>query len=182
MPQARPCIVLLRGINMPKRNRIAMPVLRDVLAGAGFGNVRTYVQSGNVVLSTAKSPAVVAGECGALIASRFGLDIKVVVRTREELAEVVRRNPFDKIANNPKRYQVCFLSAELDPKVVAKLAAAAVDPERLEVIGREVYAWHPEGINRSPLWEILAGPKLGVTATSRNWTTVTTLLAMANQK
>jgi uncharacterized protein (DUF1697 family) len=174
-------IVLLRGINMPKRNRIAMPALRDVLAGAGFGDVRTYVQSGNLVLTTRKSPSSVAGECSRLIADRFGLDIKVVVRTSDELAEVVRRNPFANIVDNPKRYQVCFLSAELDPKVVAKLSAAAHEPERFEVIGREVYAWHPEGINRSPLWLMLAGPKLGVTATSRNWTTVTTLLAMATE-
>ena len=172
-------IVLLRGINMPRRNRIAMPALRDALGRAGFGDVETYVQSGNVVLSSRKSSATVARECAASIAREFGLEIKVVVRTGDEMAEVVRRNPLATIADNPKRYQVCFLSGELDARVVSKLSASAVEPERLVIVGREVYAWHPEGINRSPVWLMLAGPGLGVTATSRNWTTVTTLAAMA---
>src|SRR5439155_20453 len=80
------------------------------------------------------------------------------------------------VATNPKRYQVSFLEAELDAGTVRKLEEARVDSERLAVIGREVYAWHPEGAARSRLWNLLAGKALGVTATARNWTTVTKLL------
>jgi len=65
-------------------------------------------------------------------------------------------------------------------RTASRLEAAAVAPERLVVSGRELYAWHPEGIARSKLWALLAGRKLGVTATARNWTTVTNLLAMAD--
>ncbi len=173
-------IVLLRGINIGPRNRIAMPALRDLLTGAGFDEVRTYVQSGNIVLSTRRTPDGTARTCEELIASELALDIPVVVRTRDELAEVVRRNPLADAARDPKRYQVSFLAAEPDPKALEQLAALAVEGERMEAIGREIYAWHPDGIARSKLWAGLAGKGLGVKATARNWTTVTTLLEMAD--
>jgi uncharacterized protein (DUF1697 family) len=173
-------IVLLRGINLGSRNRVAMPALRELLAGAGFEDVRTYVQSGNVVLETTRKPAGVARACEKLIAAELGLDVAVVVRTRDELAEVVRRNPLGKVVKNPKRYQVSFLESEPDPKVVEKMTGLAAGGERVEAIGREIYAWHPEGVARSKLWADLAGKGLGTKATARNWTTVTTLLEMAD--
>ncbi len=174
-------IVLLRGINLGSRNRIAMAELRETLVDAGFDDVRTYVQSGNVVLSSGKSPKQVARVCEQRIAARFGLDIAVVARTRDELAAVVERNPLEKVAVNPKRYQVSFLAGELDPDTIQKIEAAAIAPEQVAVLGREIYAWHPEGVGRSKLWTFLAGPRLGVTATARNWTTVTTLLGIADE-
>jgi len=173
-------IVLLRGINIGPRNRVAMPALRELLTGAGFADVRTYVQSGNVVLETRRKPAAVGKACEKLIAAELGLEIAVVVRTRAELAEVVGRNPLGDIADEPKRYQVSFLESEPDPKAVEKVSALAVDGERMEAIGREIYAWHPDGVARSKLWAGLAGKGLGVKATARNWTTVTALLAMAD--
>jgi uncharacterized protein (DUF1697 family) len=174
-------IVLLRGINIGPRNRIAMPALREALAGAGFADVRTYVQSGNVVLDSRAKPDNLARRCERLIADSFGLDIAVVVRTRDELAEAVRRDPLGDIADNPKRYQVSFLSEALGDHEVSKLADLAVGGEQLVAIGRELYAWHPAGAARSKLWAALAGRALGVTATARNWTTVTALLAMADE-
>jgi uncharacterized protein (DUF1697 family) len=158
-----------------------MSELRGLLASAGFDDVRTYLQSGNVVLSSNASPAKVARTCEQQIAGGFGVDIRVVVRKRDELAEVVQRNPLGEVAVNPKRYQVSFLAAEPDPEAVRKLAAAVVPPEQLAVIGRELYAWHPDGIARSRLSTLLAGRGLGVTATARNWTTVTSLLAIADE-
>jgi uncharacterized protein (DUF1697 family) len=174
-------IVLLRGINLGSRNRVAMPALRELLTGAGFEDVRTYVGSGNVVLETRRTPAAVEKACEKLIAAELGLDIAVVVRTRDELAEVVRRNPLGDVADNPKRYQVSFLASKPPRAVAEKLAGLAVDGERMEVIGREIYAWHPDGVARSKLWAGLAGKGLGVKATARNWTTVTTLLQMADR-
>jgi uncharacterized protein (DUF1697 family) len=174
-------IVLLRGINLGSRNRIAMPALRELLAGAGFDDVRTYVQSGNVVLGSRRKPASVAKACEELIAAELGLDIAVVVRTRDELAEVVRRNPLGDVADNPKRYQVSFLESKPDAKALEQVSALAVDGERMEAIGREIYAWHPDGVARSKLWAGLAGKGLGMKATARNWTTVTALLSMADE-
>jgi uncharacterized protein (DUF1697 family) len=174
-------VVLLRGVNLGATNRIAMPELREALADAGFDGVRTYLQSGNVVLSSRMSTERVALTCRQQIADRFGLEIDVVVRTRDQLAEVVRRDPLGKVAANPKRYQVTFLASKLARDVVRKLEAAAVEPELLVVSGREVYAWHPDGIARSRLSAALAGRGLGVVATARNWTTVTKLLALADE-
>jgi uncharacterized protein (DUF1697 family) len=173
-------IVFLRGINLGSRNRIGMAELRDALEGAGFDEVRTYLQSGNVVLSSKAAPATVARRCEAAIAARFGLEIAVVARTRDELEAVVRRNPLGAVAKDPKRYQVSFLGAEPDPALVDKLAATAAAGERFEVIGREIYAWHPAGVARSKLWTLLAGKGLGVTATARNWTTVEKVLVLAD--
>ena len=159
-----------------------MPKLREVLEEAGFGGVRTYVQSGNVVLESRASPETVARKAKRQIAERFGLDIDVVVRTRDELAEVVRRNPLGKVAKNPKRYQVSFLADEPDPEVVRKLEALAAPGERLIADGREIYAWHPDGVARSKLWAALAGRGVGGAATARNWTTVTKLLELADSE
>jgi uncharacterized protein (DUF1697 family) len=174
-------VVLLRGINLGSRNRIAMPKLRRLLEEAGFDDVRTYLQSGNVVLSTAKKADEVARTCKREIAKRLGLDIEVVVRTRAELAKVVQRDPLGKVAKNQKRYQVSFLAGKPGADVKRKLAAAAVEPEQFAVSGREIYAWHPEGVARSKLWALLGGRDLGVVATSRNWTTVTKLLELAEE-
>jgi uncharacterized protein (DUF1697 family) len=174
-------IVLLRGINLGSRNRIAMPALRDALEAEGFDHVRTYVQSGNVVLSSDAKPDAVARTVERMINEHFGLDIAVVIRTRDELAEVVKRNPLGDVAEDPKRYQVSFLAQELEADVIEKLNAVAAESERLVAIGRELYAWHPNGVARSKLWGRLAGKGLGVTATARNWTTVTALLEMADE-
>jgi len=172
-------IALLRGINLGSRNRISMPELRELLIESGFEDVRTYLQSGNVVLSSGATPTRLARELQNLIAERFDLQIAVVVRTRAELAKVAKRNPLAEVATNPKRYQVSFLERKLAPAVVRKLEAAVTPPEQLVTSGREVYAWHPEGVARSRLWTLLAGRDLGVTATSRNWTTVTKLVELA---
>lgn len=174
-------IILLRGVNLGPRNRVAMPALRELLASAGYGDVRTYLQSGNVVLSSETPPERLAAECRRHISEAFGLQIAVVARTRDELAEVVQRNPLGDVATNPKRYQVSFLEAELDQRIVDELAGVASESERFVAFGRELYAWHPEGVARSRLWARLAGSGLGVTATARNWTTVTSLLAMADE-
>jgi len=157
-----------------------MPQLRELLAAAGMSDVRTHLQSGSVVVTSDKPPDELAHTCERAVAQELGLDISVVARTRDELADVVARNPLADIAMNPKRYQVTFLDVELPPKVPEELAALAVDSERFVAIGRELYAWHPDGVARSKLWNRLAGKALGATATARNWTTVTALLEMAD--
>jgi len=173
-------VLLLRGINLGSRNRIAMPALRERLAEAGLDDVQTYLQSGNVVVTSDAAPDELARVGREAIAAGFGFDIEVVTRTRDEIAAVVERNPLGDVASNPKRYQVSFLSAEPEADLVSELEAIAADSERVAAIGREIYAWHPEGVARSKLWTRLAGKGLGVTATARNWTTVTNLLEMAD--
>jgi uncharacterized protein (DUF1697 family) len=172
-------VIMLRGINLGPTRRVPMADLRALLGEAGYEDVRTYVQSGNVVLESAAAPAELEREAATLISERFGFGVPVVVRTASELAAVVKLNPLGDVASDPRRYQVSFLTEEPPAEAVKALQAAAVEPERVAFHGREIYAWHPDGVARSKLWNALGGKGLGVTATARNWTTVTTLLEMA---
>jgi uncharacterized protein (DUF1697 family) len=179
MPRA---VVLLRGINIGGNNRVAMPRLRELLTARGFTDVATYVQSGNVVLGTELGPEALADSVSAAIADEFGLQIATVVRSGAELGAVVADNPLPEATADPKRFQVTFLSGDPRPDLEETLVPLADGDERVAVRGREIYAWHPGGVARSKLWAKL-GAKGGlgrdVQATSRNWTTVTTLLEMA---
>jgi len=172
-------VALLRGINIGPRNRIAMPALREALAEAGFEDVQTYVQSGNVVLTSRAKAETVRRQVGKVIADSFGLEIDVLVRTRADLDRIAEANPLKKVATNPKRYQVTFLESKLPAEKVRKLEELAAHGEQIVARGQEVYAWTPDGIARSRLWAKLAGTSLGVTATSRNWTTVEALRDLA---
>jgi uncharacterized protein (DUF1697 family) len=174
-------IALLRAVNLGSHKRVAMAQLRELLAALGYGDVRTYLQSGNVVLTSPASPERLERELEQQIAGELGLETRVLVRTRDELADVIERDPLAGVADNPRRYQVSFLSAEPDAEVVRELGGVDVAPERFVVSGREIYTWHPDGIQRSKLNKVLSDRRLGVIATARNWNTVTKLLALADE-
>jgi len=176
-------IALLRAVNLGPSRRIAMAELRALLSGLGYGAVRTHLASGNILLESNAAPGELARELEQHLADAFKLDVPVVVRSREELADVVTRNPLGRVASaDPRRYQVTFLSHAPPAELVARIDAAAIAPERVVVSAREVFAWHPDGIIGSPLAKLLAGPRLGVTATARNWNTVTALLRLADAR
>ena len=172
-------VLMLRGINLGPSRRVPMADLRALLHHAGYAGVRTYVQSGNVVLDATEEPAALQAAAGRLISDRFGFAVPVIARSRDELAAVVALNPLGEVAVDPKRYQVSFLSAAPPAEAVARLRAAAAGEEQVVAHGRELYAWHPDGVGRSKLAMAMADKRLG--ATARNWTTVTTLLAMADE-
>jgi uncharacterized protein (DUF1697 family) len=174
-------IALLRGINLGPHKRVSMPELRDLLTGLGYADVRTLLQSGNVVLTSPAAPAALERDLAEAIADGLGVESRVIVRTRDELAAVVELNPLGDVADDPKRYTVNFLSGEPDPDGVREIGAADVAPERFAAHGRELYTWHPDGIQRSPLVKLITERRLGVAATARNWNTVTKLLALADE-
>jgi uncharacterized protein (DUF1697 family) len=171
-------LVLLRGVNVGGRNKLPMAALRDALEAAGMREVQTYLQSGNVVLDDAGASGELALRCERLIAERFGLSIAVIVRTRAQLARVVRRDPLASGADQPKLYQVSFCASKPSAAAIEKVAARAVEGERIVAHGSEIYAWFPHGVGRSRLAAQLAKQDLGVVATARNWTTVTKLLEL----
>ncbi len=155
-----------------------MARLRAALESEGYEDVATLLQSGNVVVSSSRPADGLGSEVERLIAQRFGLDTRVVVRTGAELRRVVERNPLAEVVTNPKLYQVTFLEAALPKGLIERLEAAAVGGERVVCSGRELYAWHPDGVGRSKLAALMSGKRLGVTGTARNWTTVTRLLEL----
>lgn len=173
-------VALLRGINVGPHRRVAMADLRALMGRLDYGEVQTLLQSGNAVFAAEAPAEQVTRDLEQHIEADLGVHAEVVVRTAEELADVLARDPLGDVATDPKRYQVSFLSAEPDVTVARELAAQNFTPERCVLSGREIYAWHPDGINRSPLGKLLSGPRLGVTATARNWNTVTKLLTMVS--
>ena len=152
--------------------------LRDLLEGYGFDDVRTHLQSGNVLLSSPLPPRQLETKLEEQLAKGLGIEVRVLVRTRAELAEVVRRDPLGKLATNPSRYLVSFLSERLPAKVVRELEAAEIAPAQVVIDGRELYAWYPDGVQRAPLAKLLDDKRLGVVSTARNWNTVTKLLQL----
>ena len=171
-------IALLRGINLGPNRRVKMAELRELCERLGYTEVQTLLQSGNVVLETRKQPATVERELHKAIDEELGVDTLVIVRTRDELADVVAGKPFE--GADGKQLQVTFLDEELPKATAGEVEAAAAGAEQVVIRGREVYAWHPDGIQRSKLAALLASSKLGVTATARNWNTVEKLLEMAS--
>lgn len=164
-------VVLLRGVNVGRNRRLVMADLREQLAAHGFDNVRTHGQSGNVVLETTKRPRTLERELAAL------LGVDVLVRSAEELAGVVERDPLGKAGDNGSRHLVTFLGRAPTRSFAGELAVLADGGELVAVHGREVYTWHPHGLHASKLAKRLAAPQ-DEAATARNWNTVTKLLAL----
>ena len=155
-----------------------MGELRDLLEGHGYDDVRTHLQSGNVLLSSPLPPRQLEAKLEQQLTRGLGIEVRVLVRTRAELAAVVRRDPLGKVATNPSRYLVSFLSKRLPAKVARELEAAEIAPAQLVIDGRELYAWYPDGVQRAPLAKLLDDKRLGVVSTARNWNTVTKLLQL----
>jgi uncharacterized protein (DUF1697 family) len=157
-----------------------MAELRTVVGELGYADVRTHLQSGNVLLDVGvDSTEEVAGRVSAELSERFGFDIPVIARTADEIADVVAADLLGEVATDPTRYVVTFLDEAPDPRDVEKVPLKDYAPEQFAVRGREIYQWYPGGQQDSALVKALA--KAGVTSagTARNWRTVTRLAEMA---
>jgi uncharacterized protein (DUF1697 family) len=167
-------VALLRGINLGSRNRVAMQDLRALVEELGGEDVRTYLQSGNVVFG---GRALTAEAIAEAIHESLGVDVHVLVRSGAELGKVVRGNPFPKA--DPATLHVTFLAEAPDEARVKDLGERTFEPDEFEVAGREVYLRCPNGYGRSKLSNAFLEKQLGVPATTRNWKTVTALAELA---
>ena len=174
-------VVLLRGINVGSHRRIGMADLRELLAGHGYEDVRTHLQSGNVVLTSSLPADRLGTKLERELERGLGFKVEVIVRTRAELARVISHNPLAGVAKDPSRYLVTFLRAKPAAKLVRELRALDVAPEQIAVSGREVYSWHPGGFQSSPLAKLLSKTGVSTAGTNRNWRTVTKLLELADE-
>lgn len=172
-------VALLRGINVGGNNRIAMADLRALLAGLGYTDVATLLQSGNAVFTASEtSPAAVARAVEAAITKELGLTVRVVTRTGAEIDRVLAHSPLADVATDPSKHLVTFLSEAPDKAKVAAMDPADFAPELFVVKDREIYMWFPDGIRDAKLGRIAWDKRFGVVATGRNWNTVTKLAAM----
>jgi uncharacterized protein (DUF1697 family) len=173
-------IAMLRGINVGGNKRVTMDLLRSSFEGLGLQQVKTYIQSGNVVFSGAKSsPAALSKKIEKKIISEFGFSVAVICRTAEEILGTIEGNPFlNDPEVDPEKLHVAFLAEPAEPAALKKLADLTIAPDRSRGAGREVYFYFPNGVSQSSLWKHPLDRVLGVVTTMRNWRTVNTLHQM----
>jgi uncharacterized protein (DUF1697 family) len=144
-----------------------------------FTNVRTYLQSGNVVFDTNAADVVkIVTTIEKKLRQKFGFEVPVVLRTPEDLARILRANPFSARSNADYLY-VIFLSRPPDAKTVASLIMQKESAEEFKLVGREIFLYLPHGYGRTKLNNNAFEKKLSCAATTRNWKTVNALMAMA---
>jgi uncharacterized protein (DUF1697 family) len=173
-------IGLLRGINVGGHRSVGMTDLRTFLTKLGFDDVRSLLQSGNVVFgSRARTGAELERFLEAESLKRFGIEIDFFVRAPEEWKTMIRQNPFRKEAElDPARLVVMLLKSPPRPEDVAALQAAISGGEIVRAKGRHLYAFYPDGQGRSRLTNAVIERKLG-RCTGRNWNTVLKLALLA---
>jgi len=174
-------ILLLRGVNLGGHQLIRMETLKALCESLGLADVRTYIQSGNVVCQAAKrNPQKLCSELEDAIEKHSGFRPGVTARTAAEFRSVIQRNPFAGRADvAPNRLGVSFLAA--DPGDAAREAVRAMDvaPEELVIDGREMYIHFPNGMGVSKLPWTKIEKALKTRGTVRNWNTVEKLMQMA---
>lgn len=177
-------IALLRGVNVGGHRRFPMARQRALAEELGFKDVTVLLQTGNIVFADPGTPPEeTARTLEAGFAAGLGFPVQVMVRTRDDIAAAVDANPFPQAVPEPKTLHVMFLSDRpTDSSRLDALDPAAYPPDTFRLIDREIYLWCPNGTGRSKLAAAVtaAAPKLGVTATSRNWSTVNKLLDLAD--
>jgi uncharacterized protein (DUF1697 family) len=175
-------VALLRGINVGGKNTLPMCDLAAMFVEGGCTDVRTYIQSGNVVF--AATPGVVerlADDISRRIAKSFGYRVPVVVRTADELRQVVRGNPFLKSDADARSLHVAFLADLPDPGRIAALDPKRSPGDSFSMRGREIYLCLPNGVAGTKLSNAYFDSALATTSTLRNWRTVLKLLEMTQR-
>jgi len=167
-------VALLRGINVGGRGKLPMADLRAMAEGCGFRDVATYIQSGNVVFATTKTPAAAGKALAGAIAAGSAVKTVVVMRTAAQLDAVFDDSPFLARGEDPASLHVTFLGPGDSPSLPDDLERYA--PDEAIVVGSEVHLFMPDGLGRSKLAAKLAGRKGG--GTTRNWRTVSRLREM----
>lgn len=172
-------VALLRGVNLGGHNQVRMADLRALVESLGHRDVVTYINSGNVVF-TSGTPALDQAALAAAIEERIhaelGLRVAVLIRSPDELADVLAANPFPDA--EPARLLISFLRAEPSREAVTSAAAIPSGNDQFHVIGTTAYLHCPDGIGRSKLAAAL-GKRLEVDATARNLATVRKLIDLS---
>lgn len=163
-------IALLRAINVGGRSTVSMSDLRDMVTRLGFSNVKSLLNSGNLVFDSKKKPSQVEQLLEKECAKRLGCATDFFVRSADEVDAIVDANPFPREAkDDPGRLVVLFLKGEGD---AATLQEAIKGPEIARGKGKHIYIYYPDGQGRSKLTNALIEKTLGTRATARNWNTL----------
>ena len=173
-------VALLRGINLGGHKLIKMERLRASLGALGFEQVKTYIQSGNIVFNATKiSDNALSTKIADKIQSDFGHSVAVIVRTADEIKRAIANNPFLKNPGvDPTKLHVMFLSEPPAPSTLERLGTLVVKPDEFRSLGKELYFYLPNGVAESVVMKKPIDRVLAVTTTMRNWKTTNTIGAM----
>ena len=177
-------LALLRGINVSGHNMIKMEALKTTLEAIGFQNVQTYIQSGNVFVDSDDENASAVGfKIKQEIFKIFGHEVPIVVVNKEDLAVCFKNNPFlkDKDIDTKKLY-VAFVSTTLKSDNINDLKISQFKPDEASIDGNKIYIKYAVGAGKTRFDQKYIEKKLNVTATIRNWNTVTQLLKIYEEK
>lgn len=177
-------IAILRGINVSGRNKILMANLKQLFVSLSYGNVSTYIQSGNVIFTSPEtSTHIIASTISKTIAYEFGLNVPTLVLTGEQLAHSLNSMPYKSLDLETHGNKVLFTFLEQAPNPVnsAELLNYVKPPEQLSIIDKTVYLHCPNGYGKSKLSNAFIENKLGIKATTRNLKTVTKLVEMTSK-
>ncbi len=179
-------VALLRGINVGGKNMIKMETLRSLVTSLGFENVKSYINSGNLIFDF-RSPrvgkgvshdAALAAKIHDAIKTEFGLDISVMVRSMAEIGDLIKNNPFEGQFESDKYLHLFFLDSELSNEQERLLMENSSENERFAISGRSIYCCLKISILDSLVGKGFIDKKLKVAATGRNWRTVTKIAEM----
>jgi uncharacterized protein (DUF1697 family) len=185
----RTYVALLRGVNVGGNNKVPMAALRTALEADGFTRVRTYIQSGNVVIDASCTTSAKVGDRVAMvIQAEFGVAVPVITVDVPSLTSVVDDNPYP-LETDHRRLHAIFLPTAPEDVARTRLAALSAtfagqgSPDSITLIGSTLYLHTPDGFGTSDLAKALTtkGRIKELNGTARNWATVTTLLAMAQE-
>jgi uncharacterized protein (DUF1697 family) len=168
-------VAFLRGVNLGPNNKISMSALRAMAEDRGYTDVATYINSGNLIISSSKKAATVEREISNAIKDTFGRPIDVTVRTPAQLKKILAENPYPD--GNPSQVTVAFLTKAPPANAQDKVAAVATDHEPFTFAGQDVYVNYSQGIGKSKLAERFSDI-IGVSSTVRNIRTVEKVLAL----
>ena len=173
-------LALLRGINVSGHNMIKMDVLKSLLENAGFQNVRTYIQSGNVFVDSEEEHGASVGfKIKQEIFKELGLEVPVVVIGKEDLEACFKNNSYLKEKEyDTKKLYVAFISKELSSGALNDLKISQFKPDEAAIDKSRIYIKYAVGAGKTRLDQKYIEKKLNVVATIRNWNTVTTFLEM----
>jgi uncharacterized protein (DUF1697 family) len=170
-------VALLRGINVGRAKRVAMADLRTLVEDLGYGNVRTLLNSGNVVFTASRTAAGAASRIEKALAVKLSVAARVTVLSAAEFATAVSENALLDRAKDPSRLMVAFFSKPADRSKLGPLLRQDWGAEALALGGRVAYVWCPQGFLASPLADAV-GRALGDAVTMRNWATVTRIFTL----
>lgn len=172
-------LALLRGINVSGHHLIKMDALKTVLNTAGFTNVRTYIQTGNVFVDFDDTSAAAGFKIKQEIAKSFGYDVPIVMISIDDLKRSISKNPFLKENNvDSKKLYVAFLSKALPPSSINELKISQFKPDEAIINENMIFIKYAIGAGKTKLDQKYIEKKLNLTATIRNYNTINALLAM----